>query len=91
MTWDGEDRRQPVRLHEDDRAMLARIAFLLEDENVGLCRTVKRHSEAIYGNGSWGIKTKLLAVYGMIGVLALAIGSDHPWVLKLITKFGGIK
>ncbi len=91
MTWDGEDRRQPVRLHEDDRAMLSRIIFILEDKNVGLCGTVKKHHEAIYGNGGWGIKTHVLFVYASICLLCITLGADHPWVLKLISRLGGIK
>lgn len=85
-----EERRQPVRLHDEDRAMLARIIFILEDKNVGLCETVKKHHEAIYGNGSIGIKTRLMLVYASVGVLALIVGAEHPLVMKIIKRFGGI-
>jgi hypothetical protein len=84
-----EERRQPVRLHEDDARKLDQILFILKDPEVGLCQTVKRHNEAIYGNGSLGIKAKLIIVYSAVGILALAVGADHPVILKLIRKFGG--
>jgi len=51
-------------------------------------KTDKLH-EDIYGNGSMGIKTRLVLVYSAVGVLALVIGADHPLIAKIVKKFIG--
>lgn len=83
--------KKTVRLHEDDGRKLDKIIVLLEDPNIGLCKTVRNHTEMLYGTGrAIGVKTKLVIIYIAIGILALALGADHPWVLKMISKLGGV-
>jgi hypothetical protein len=84
---DFVDRRQPVRLHDDDRQAIDRIITLLDDPQIGLRGTVKRQGETLYGNGKLGLTTKFIILEIALFLVACVVGADHPVILKLLNKF----
>jgi hypothetical protein len=77
MSNDCEERRKG---NEEMHRKLDRVLFILEDEHVGVCKTLKKHDEAIYGNGWIGIKTQIL----LISIAIALLGTDSPSAQKFV-------
>lgn len=84
MPWDGVERRQTIRLHEDDRALLVKINTVLTDPDMGICPQVTRLNQTVYGNGKMGLNTKVILLICAVFVLSILLGADHPWVKSIL-------
>jgi hypothetical protein len=89
-----EDRRDNTRIllaiSQLETRLCERLASLetRDEAQKGRCDShaakITKIDETINGNGSLGLKTKMVLVTAALFALAIVVGADSPWVKKLL-------